>query len=150
MCPKSDPGEHVVPDPERWWLVPLAFVALIATAMAWCLRLVRSDAILWSIMSTQRLTFFYWEQTRLLNLVPAIAAPIQDIRWNFYVQSAIMSGSFFGLIILVVAIQAQGNGESFPSITKIVLVTTVTGLLSMVIWGRYTSCLLYTSDAADE
>jgi hypothetical protein len=44
------------------------------------------DGILTSLISTQKLTWYFWGQDRLANLLPAIAAPIRDPEWNLRVQ----------------------------------------------------------------
>lgn len=73
---------------------------LVVLAMSSYIRFANADALLFSLMSTQRLTFFYWGQDRLANLVPLLASPVGDERANFYVQMTVMGVSFFVLIML--------------------------------------------------
>lgn len=44
------------------------------------------DGVLTALISTQQLTWYFWGQDRLLNLFPALAAPIQDVEWNLHFQ----------------------------------------------------------------
>ena len=44
------------------------------------------DGVLTALISTQQLTWYFWGQDRLLNIFPAIAAPIQDVEWNLHFQ----------------------------------------------------------------
>jgi len=54
------------------------------------------DGILTALMSTQHLTWYFWGQDRLLNLLPAIASPITDIEWNLRFQ--VFLRSFFAYL----------------------------------------------------
>jgi hypothetical protein len=45
-----------------------------------------SDSILFSIISLQKLTPYYWAQNRLGNLLPFLASPIGNIELNIYLQ----------------------------------------------------------------
>lgn len=44
------------------------------------------DGVLTALISTQQLTWYFWGQDRLLNIFPAIAAPIHDVEWNLHFQ----------------------------------------------------------------
>lgn len=44
------------------------------------------DGILTSLMSTQKLTWYFWGQDRLLNFIPALASPFTDVETNLRVQ----------------------------------------------------------------
>ena len=46
----------------------------------------QADNLLPAFFSTDHLTWFYWTQARFGNVLPVIAFPIQDIRWNLIVQ----------------------------------------------------------------
>lgn len=54
------------------------------------------DGILTALMSTQHLTWYFWGQDRLLNLLPAIASPVTDIEWNLRLQ--VFLRSFFAYL----------------------------------------------------
>ena len=75
-------------------------VVLVAIAMGLFLGETNADALVPSLISTQRLTFFYWGQDRLASLVPLLAWPARDAIWNFYVQSAVLGAGFFTLVAL--------------------------------------------------
>ncbi|EKG40239.1 hypothetical protein L6216_03230 [Pseudomonas syringae pv. syringae] len=44
------------------------------------------DGILTSLISTQKLTWYFWGQDRLLNVIPALASPFSDVETNLRVQ----------------------------------------------------------------
>jgi hypothetical protein len=46
------------------------------------LRNQQADNLLPAFFSTDHLTWFYWSQTRIGNIDPVLAFPIQDIRLN--------------------------------------------------------------------
>jgi hypothetical protein len=71
---------------------------LIAVAMHRSLPIANADSLLYGLMSTEQLTVFYWGQDRLANVVPALAWPVQDLRWNYLLQTALLASSFFALI----------------------------------------------------
>lgn len=45
-----------------------------------------ADGALTALISTQKLTWYFWGQDRLLNLLPALAAPFHDPEFNLRVQ----------------------------------------------------------------
>lgn len=45
-----------------------------------------ADGVLTALISTQRLTWYFWGQNRLLNLLPALAMPFHDPEVNLRVQ----------------------------------------------------------------
>ncbi len=44
------------------------------------------DGLITSLISTQKLTWYFWGQDRLLNFIPALAWPISNLEWNLRVQ----------------------------------------------------------------
>lgn len=70
-----------------------------------------ADALLLSLISTQKLTFYYWGQDRLASLLPLLAFPIQDVRLNFYAQALAQAALFFGLIGLFVGYHQRERAE---------------------------------------
>lgn len=44
------------------------------------------DGILTSLISTQKLTWYFWGQDRLLNFIPALASPFSDVETNLRAQ----------------------------------------------------------------
>lgn len=82
------------------WLLPLGAVAVLGTVgLAEFVRHANADALLPALMSTQRLTFYYWGQDRLANLVPLLTLPVRDVLGSFYVQAWVMAAGFFGLVL---------------------------------------------------
>lgn len=56
----------------------LAFAAAVAIVLLRVPLSQNADGLLETVMSLQRLTLFYWGQSRFANLVPALAASIRD------------------------------------------------------------------------
>jgi hypothetical protein len=72
--------------------------ALVAFSALRLLHMASADALLPVLMSTERLTWFYWGQDRLANLVPLLAAGVQQPRLNLGVQMVIVATGWYGLI----------------------------------------------------
>jgi hypothetical protein len=139
----SDGAEHAdpgLPRPtasERWRrgvLVggPTAGVVFLLVALAThrYLRLANADALLPALISTQRLTFFYWGQDRLASLVPAIAWPIRDPVWNFRFQMVVYGAAFFTLTAMFVWYHLHTTGRRVGA-ANLAVATAVAGLLVM-------------------
>lgn len=45
-----------------------------------------ADGLLTALISTRRLTWYFWEQDRFLNLLPALAKPFRDPETNLHIQ----------------------------------------------------------------
>ena len=54
------------------------------------------DGILTSLISTQKLTWYFWGQDRLLNFIPALASPFSDVETNLRIQ--VFLRSFFAYL----------------------------------------------------
>lgn len=81
------------------WIAVGATISLLTLlAMRGLLRNTNADGLLYSLISTDHLTFYYWGQGRLASLVPAMASPVRDEWLNLRVQMFILGCSFFGLI----------------------------------------------------
>lgn len=64
-----------------------------------------ADSLLPAFMSTQNLTWYYWDQNRFANVLPLLATPFKDISANFYFQVFLRNlGAYwsivFGLLLL--------------------------------------------------
>lgn len=69
------------------WLVAIAVLAgVLYPASRYMAGLQDADGILTSLISTQKLTWYFWGQDRLLNLLPALAYPIRDPEANLHFQ----------------------------------------------------------------
>jgi hypothetical protein len=114
----------------RWLPLAIVLAALLILASRKAIHLSNADAILPVLMSTQDLTWFYWGQDRLANLVPMLSSPIQDIRWNLALQFALVASGWFGLITLLSANHLHGKSRSVQP-TALATVTLAVGLLSL-------------------
>ncbi len=83
------------------WLVLIAIVAALFCIPYAATDLANGDLLLSPVMATQKLTFFFWDQNRLANLVPALSYVVRDPFANAYVQMFITGASFFGLLVFV-------------------------------------------------
>ena len=95
-------SRSIVEQVRRSWPIALALTSLTLLSMARFIRYANADVLVSTLISTERLTFFYWGQDRLASLVPLLAWPVQDVRLNFYVQALIQGWAFFGLVLLFV------------------------------------------------
>ncbi len=111
-------------------LSAIAVLALTAIAMSRFLIHARADSLLYSLVSTQRLTFFYWGQDRLANVVPALAWPVRDELANFYVQMAIVGTSFFALTWMFVRFHTSNWARRTPATIE-ALVVVASGFVTM-------------------
>lgn len=83
----SGAGALASRDSQLAWTVVLAFLAALVFPLSKGLAgLQDGDGILTSLISTQKLTWYFWGQDRLLNLIPALAAPIRNPESNLHLQ----------------------------------------------------------------
>jgi hypothetical protein len=117
-----------------------ATALLIAIAFRRGRTVMNADALLYGLISTEQLTPFYWGQDRLASVVAATAWPVQDLRSNYLLQTAILAASFFALIGSFVWFHLVRSGRD-PSWPRIVASATATGLLALTVLtpsGTYT------------
>ncbi|MEZ5296199.1 MAG: hypothetical protein R2697_08000 [Ilumatobacteraceae bacterium] len=112
---------------------PTAIVhfVLVTIAVRRYLSPTNADALLPSLMSTQRWTVFYWGQDRLANVVPLLTMPVRDPIWNFEVQTMVIAGAFFGTIAAFVSFHARARDRRLGSFEQAVT-TLVAALVVMV------------------
>jgi len=55
-----------------------------------------ADGVITALISTQKLTWYFWGQDRFLNFIPALAMPIVDVEWNLRFQ--IFLRTFFAFL----------------------------------------------------
>jgi hypothetical protein len=115
--------------------VAAAIAVLAAIGIHRYLRIATSDALLPGLISTQRLTTFYWGQDRLASIVPALTTPIGDEIVNARVQALILALAFFGLLAAFVWHHLRSTIER-PSPGAAVVATVVSGLLVIAPLGR--------------
>lgn len=108
---------------------------LVAISMRRSLALTNADSLLYGLISTEELTFYYWGQDRLANVVPTIAWPVQQVEWNHLLQTAILATSFFLLIGCFVWFHATRAGR--PTSWAVVIASTaVAGATSLALLSR--------------
>lgn len=59
---------------------------------------ISGDVMLYSVMSLQNVTVFFWEQNRLLNVGPALTSVIREPALNFYLNLLLPALAFYGLL----------------------------------------------------
>lgn len=69
------------------------------------------DVILYSVMSLQNVTLFFWEQNRLLNVGPALTSVLRDPALNVFANLMFPAAVFFALLRYVAG-QAVAHAES--------------------------------------
>lgn len=121
--------------------VALAVLAVAAVAAAAGLSLVNADALMGAIMSTRKLTFYYWQQDRLFNLVPAMAWFLRDITANFYFQMAVLGVAAAGLIATFVVVHLRALGDR--RLAAVPACALVSGLATVVMYGRHATMMLF-------
>ncbi len=116
-----------------WLLVPLVIVGLTALAGHRLLRLANADALLPGLFSTQEMTWFYWGQDRLANVLPLLATPVQDLRWNLALQLFFIGLGWFTLIALFAANhQYRSDRQITPMRLTVVLIVSATLNLALL------------------
>lgn len=94
------------------------------------------DGLLTALISTEKLTWYFWGQDRLLNFIPALAAPVTDLEWNLRAQ--IFLRAFFAFLapagILCFLTQSRRN---------LAIATILTNAVLMLALSRYGAFNLY-------
>lgn len=92
----SSPPQNRAPEPIKF-LIALAIVAAAVFPLSTLLCGSQDgDGVLTALISTQKLTWYFWGQDRLLNFIPALAHPISDVVWNLHFQ--LFLRSFFAFL----------------------------------------------------
>jgi hypothetical protein len=94
------------------------------------------DGILTALMSTQHLTWYFWGQDRLLNLLPAIASPVTDIEWNLRFQ--VFLRSFFAYLSPLGFLVFFSRSPRF-----LLLATAVTNIILLSALSQYAQFNVY-------
>lgn len=115
------------------WLCALAF-ALVG--LNWAVpRHFDADTALQTIMSTQRVTLFYWGQDRFLNFFPFVLAGISKVRANMFAHMYLMGACFFLLLEFLAhhaALLARSEGT--PHLRALLFFSFV--LASILVLGK--------------
>jgi len=119
------------------WFIALGILAaLLIPATRYLAGTQNGDGILTALISTQKLTWYFWEQDRFLNLIPALARPITDVEWNLRLQ--IFLRVFFAYLAPV------GFGYFFTqSPRSLTLITAAANLLSALLFSQLATFNLY-------
>lgn len=88
-----------------------------------------ADTILYSVMSHEKVTLFYWGQNRLANLVPALLWPVRDPDWNLLAVLLVHSLAWHSLLWLVARVVQPQPGPRDHSLPTYALLTAATHLL---------------------
>lgn len=94
-----------------------------------------SDTILQSLMSTQKLTLFYWGQDRFLNLVPFLLSPISDVQTNFLAVLILNGIAFFLLLELLADITANIAFPQHRGQARLLMLTSLV-FSSVILLGK--------------
>lgn len=105
---------------------------LVSLAMCRGLPATNADSLLTALISTERLTVFYWGQNRLASVVPALASPVRQVRWNHLAQTAVLAASFFVLIGSFVRFHARRT-RTRTTWPVLVVSTLFTGLVVLAL-----------------
>lgn len=117
-----------------------ASIAVAVAALAIGLRFSNADTLLGPIMSTNQLTFYYWGQNRLANLIPAIAWVVQDPAANFYLQVVLIACCTSGLLVFLAITHLRAlRVDNLAALPVIVLVA---GAMTIAVYGRFTTYVL--------
>lgn len=112
----------------------LTGVALVAVLVAFSVHRAipfsNADALLYGLISTEHLSPFYWGQDRLANLVPLLAWPVQQVRWNYLLQTSILGASFF-LLIGCFALFHANRVRRVVTWPTILLSASITGVVAL-------------------
>jgi hypothetical protein len=104
----------------------------------------QADYIMYSIMSTQNVTLFYWGQNRFLNIIPFLVSPISDHVANISlvlflsVVSHYLSGFAISVVILRII---RGLKASLSELAWLALSTVV--LMNLLISPNLTGTFFY-------
>lgn len=124
-------GSGVIRHVQRVAPTAIAIGLLTALAVRRYVGMANADALLPALISTQQWTLFYWGQDRLASLVPLLATPIRDPRWNFDVQSLLIAAAFFGLAAVFVSYHAWSRRDRTRP-AEHAIATGLTVLVAMV------------------
>lgn len=82
----SSPTKNPAPESVKL-LIAVAIVAAATFPLSTLLcGMQDGDGVLTALISTQKLTWYFWGQDRFLNFIPALAHPISNVVWNLRFQ----------------------------------------------------------------
>jgi hypothetical protein len=94
-------------------IVLSAFLAVVLMVSSNLCNSLNADSILPAIISTQKVTPYYWGQNRLGNLLPLLASPIKNVQYNYLFQLFLRSFLGFLSIAFVVQVVARARTDLF-------------------------------------
>ena len=104
-----------------------------------------ADTLLGPLMSTRKLTFYYWDQDRLANVVPALASVIRSIEPNLHLQVTLFAAGTGGVFALFLALNARALGIRSP---LLVPVGTALAVTSTHLWLEPHALHIFTLEQA--
>ncbi len=80
---------------QRWplWLLCFALSPLLVNRYA--PEFMDADTVMQALMSTQRVTLFFWGQDRYANVLPLLLSPIADPMWSLRLHLLVNAAAFF-------------------------------------------------------
>jgi hypothetical protein len=125
------PFSSAINDRGIQWLWLMAVLAGVIFPLTKSLVGMQSgDGILPALMSTQKLTWYFWGQDRFLNFLPALAKPFSNIEWNLRFQ--LFLRAFFAFLAPVGIIYFFNQSAKFvafaTAITNLILSLTTSQL----------------------
>lgn len=94
------------------------------------------DGILTALISTQKLTWYFWEQDRFLNFIPALASPISHVEWNLRLQ--IFLRAFFAYLAPIGILYFFNRSPRF-----LILATALANCLLALLFSEQANFNLY-------
>lgn len=94
------------------------------------------DGILTALISTQKLTWYFWEQDRFLNFIPALASPISHVEWNLRLQ--IFLRAFFAYLAPIGILYFFNRSPRF-----LILATALANCLLALLFSQQANFNLY-------
>jgi hypothetical protein len=124
---------------QRWPLILGAFV-LAALGLSWAApSSFDADTTLQAVMSTQKVTTFYWGQDRFLNFFPFVLSWIPNIKFNLFAHMFVMGTCYFLLLesISHYAVLLAGKAQSPVYRPLLFLALSLTSVLVLGKMGLY-------------
>lgn len=100
------------------------------------------DGALTSLISTQKLTWYFWGQDRLLNLLPALAAPFRDPETNLHVQVFLRAALSFLSPLGVICLFRGGVRKSLAivALSQCVMALALSPYGAFNMWVQHNPC----------
>ncbi len=113
---------------DRWplWLFCLLAAPLLVNRLG--PEFLDADTLLSSLMSTQKVTLFYWGQERLANVLPFMLAPVTDLARNQWLQMTANAAAYLLLLEALTHVACQLDDAPPPRLYRHVLFALLVAL----------------------